>query len=100
MTVAIFMYESMVPITGCRILIRNFIPGTLQGKKNILTNHEICLYLTISLSPNSPFKALQPLRTTWILPTQKDFSVFLLNAYILLKKKKLLIGFSVSDCLR
>lgn len=58
MTVAIFMYESTVPITGCRIVIRNFIPGTLQGKKiSLQTTRYVCilLYPYLQTALSKPF---------------------------------------------
>lgn len=100
MTVAILMCESLILTTGFRILIRNFIPHTLQGGGGILANHVAYLYFPMFLSPNSPSEVSQPPRTTWIVSTQKCFSVFFLNAICSSseEKKTLVIGFSLSHC--
>lgn len=96
--IAILLCESVLLTTRFRIFFRNFIPGTLQEKNtNILTSHVTSLYFTIFLFPNKSSEVSQPPRTTWILPTYKCFSVFLLNACVLLEKQKR-IGLPVPHC--
>ena len=94
MIVAILLCKWVLLITGLRILIRNFIPGTLQAKKKkkmwLLRNQVTCLYPTIFASPNSPSEISQPPTTTGLGLSRKGF------LFSSLKKGQWISSFSLS----
>lgn len=94
MIAAILMCESLILTTGFRILIRNFIPDTLQRAGGNPCKPCGTVVFPYDLISKYPSEVSLPPRTTWILPTQKSFSVFLLmHKFFFWRRKNLSLDF-------